>query len=160
MRFFAEIQFRSAYGDLYWLPLEFANCDKSVADDYFQRVVTAVAAQYSIEGTSPVRLIIEGLNSERIAEYRKMRARGTPKILRVAEWQMHGIDPSNDISFAQASDAAIEELIRQGGIRSAGLGTGIERRTIVHTIENTSRMPDEYLCINVVMPVPDAGSET
>lgn len=149
-RFFAEFEFQGVGNRVYWLPLTIAADDTRAARDLWIRFRTAIQARYTLRAAAPPERIIQGLNSDRISEYKKLRARGRLGPLHIHEWTLRGQDAGPEFTFDEDLELA---ALEPGKDSPRLIAHRVERKIPVRVVSDDSRFStEEVLFIDVVLP--------
>jgi hypothetical protein len=151
-RFFTEFEFQNDLGRTYWLPLTIEALEADGARDLWLRFKTAIETQYTLHRAPEPRLIVEGLNSQYLDEYRSAHARGRVVALYIREWRFREIDTCPELSF----DEHINLAVLESGIDlGQTIAKGIERKIPCRVVsEGPSSIHDELLIIDLVVAQP------
>jgi hypothetical protein len=155
MNYFVEFEFEGLYPYLYWFPVCIAAENPTEAEDHATRIQTAIEQNYALKHRSRAIPVIAGINSERIEEYRRRRAVGTPMVLNIREWEMRSVKGAPEIPFEKQTSNEICALPARFPANADGsmtLATAVQRRFPVHIAYAEKDLGREFLLINVVLP--------
>ena len=88
-RFFAEFEFEGVGSRRYWLLLTIDADDAAAASDFWLRLRASIQQRYTLRRAAGPELVVSGLNSELISEYKKVHARGRLVPLHISGYGAH-----------------------------------------------------------------------
>ena len=100
-KYFSEFEFKTSFGNKYWLPLFFNAGTFEEASAKRQSVIIAINEHYEVTRSTLPKPFIEGFNSEYLKEYIHQRLTGRLAILEFNVWRFSDFIPSSDLSFTQ-----------------------------------------------------------
>lgn len=163
MTYFVEFEFEGLYPYIYWFPVCITAENPTEADDHATRIQTAVEQNYTLKYRSRAVPVIAGINSNKIDEYRRQRAVGTPMLLNVRECEMRSVKGVPDISFEKQKSneiAALSVSFPANADGSTTVATAVQRRFPVHVAYAEKDLGKEFLLINVVRPKKESNQKT
>lgn len=151
--FFIEIEFKTDFGNIYWLPLFFEADNNEGADEIQERLKTAFNEHYEIKRISQPKLYVEGINSEFIDDYINQRMNGRVEALELDVWKIKNVEKNPEISFNEGLQMIDLETAKNEGDKHVA-ETLSRHRFPVRVIHKNQDLDDfdEFLLVNVVAP--------
>ncbi len=157
LKFFVEYEFESDSGSKYWLPVFVSANTKADAENIKKSLKTGIASKFSITKAAELRPVIEGLNSDFLANYAKDRLKGRRSVLRVNYIDMEALDPKPEWSFERHMKI-VEASPEDYAGKKLGVSTRIDLP--VSCIRDNWPSFEQLLIVDVVRPHTKAPENT
>lgn len=99
--YFAEYEFASESGEIYWLPIFLQSNTAEGAEKLAQSINIGLEERYTVRNRKSVRKVVREINSELIQQYLDTRMRGKLTTLNLNIWAFSDLPGTSDLSFSE-----------------------------------------------------------
>ena len=153
--YFAEVEFATPEGRVYWLPLYFDVPHRSKAETELSAICGGLTEHFTIRRRSGPVIVIEPMNAEFSREYVATQSRGRVAVLDVYVWAMREPEGAS-VAFTPELTFPPERTVLAFQPDEVGRLIGRRRFPVRVVAEGQFRTIPDFLTVRVDLPVAAA----